>query len=42
MIALATVFWPWYARLVRAQVLSIRERDYVDARPQHRPLRPGA
>lgn len=31
MIALATVFWPWYARLVRGQVLSIRERDYVDA-----------
>ena len=31
MIALATVFWPWYARLVRAQVLSIKERDYVDA-----------
>jgi peptide/nickel transport system permease protein len=31
MIALATVFWPWYARLVRAQVLSIRERDFVDA-----------
>lgn len=31
MIALATVFWPWYARLVRAQVLSIRERDYVEA-----------
>jgi len=31
MIALATVFWPWYARLVRGQVLTIRERDYVDA-----------
>jgi peptide/nickel transport system permease protein len=31
MIAVATVFWPWYARLVRAQVLSIRERDYVEA-----------
>jgi len=31
MIAIATVFWPWYARLVRAQVLSIRERDYVTA-----------
>ena len=31
MIALATVFWPWYARLVRGQVLSIRERDYIDA-----------
>ncbi len=31
MIALSTVFWPWYARLVRAQVLSIKERDYVTA-----------
>ena len=31
MIALSTVFWPWYARLVRAQVLTIRERDYVTA-----------
>ena len=31
MIAFATVFWPWYARLVRGQVLTIRERDYVDA-----------
>ena len=31
MIALATVFWPWYARLVRAQVLTIRERDFIDA-----------
>jgi peptide/nickel transport system permease protein len=31
MAALSTVFWPWYARLVRGQVLSIRERDYVDA-----------
>jgi peptide/nickel transport system permease protein len=31
MIALATVFWPWYARLVRGQILSIRERDYVTA-----------
>jgi peptide/nickel transport system permease protein len=31
MIAVATVFWPWYARLVRGQVLSIRERDYVEA-----------
>jgi peptide/nickel transport system permease protein len=31
MIALSTVFWPWYARLVRAQVLTIRERDFVIA-----------
>jgi peptide/nickel transport system permease protein len=31
MVALATVFWPWYARLVRGQVLSIREREFVTA-----------
>lgn len=31
MVALATVFWPWYARLVRGQILTIRERDYVSA-----------
>jgi peptide/nickel transport system permease protein len=31
MIAVSTVFWPWYARLVRAQVLSIKERDFVEA-----------
>jgi peptide/nickel transport system permease protein len=31
MVALATVFWPWYARLVRGQILSIRERDFVTA-----------
>jgi len=31
MIAISTVFWPWYARLVRGQVLSIRERDFVAA-----------
>jgi peptide/nickel transport system permease protein len=31
MLALSTVFWPWYARLVRAQVLSIKERDFVAA-----------
>ncbi len=30
-IALATVYWPWYARLVRAQVLSLREREYIVA-----------
>jgi peptide/nickel transport system permease protein len=29
MIALATVYWPWYARLVRGQVLSLREREYI-------------
>jgi peptide/nickel transport system permease protein len=31
MIAIAVVSWPVYARLVRAQVLSLREREYVDA-----------
>jgi peptide/nickel transport system permease protein len=31
MIALSTVYWPWYARLVRAQVLSLREREFVVA-----------
>lgn len=31
LIALSVVFWPWYARLVRAQVLSLRERDYITA-----------
>jgi peptide/nickel transport system permease protein len=29
--ALATVYWPWYARLVRGQVLSLREREFVTA-----------
>lgn len=31
MVALATVFWPWYARLIRGQILTIRERDFVAA-----------
>ena len=30
-IALTLVYWPWYARLIRGQVLQIKERDYVDA-----------
>jgi peptide/nickel transport system permease protein len=30
-IALSTVYWPWYARLVRGQVLSLREREFVAA-----------
>ena len=29
MVALATVYWPWYARLARGQVLSLRERDFI-------------
>lgn len=31
MVALALVGWPGYARLLRAEVLSVRERDFVDA-----------
>lgn len=31
MIALAVTWWPWYARLVRGQVLSIRETQYIEA-----------
>lgn len=31
LIAIATVWWPWYARLVRGQVLSIRNLEYVQA-----------
>ena len=31
MIAIAVVSWPIYARLVRAQVLTLREREYVEA-----------
>lgn len=30
-IALAFTWWPWYARLVRGQVLTIRETQYVEA-----------
>jgi peptide/nickel transport system permease protein len=30
-LALSTVYWPWYARLVRGQVLSLREREFVTA-----------
>jgi len=31
MIAIAIAWWPWYARLVRSEALSIREREYVEA-----------
>lgn len=31
MIAIAVVTWPVYARLARAQVLSLREREFVEA-----------
>jgi len=30
-IALTVVYWPWYARLVRGQVLWLKEREFVDA-----------
>lgn len=31
MIALATVYWPWYARLVRSQVLVLAKQEYIVA-----------
>ena len=31
MIAIAVVLWPAYARLVRGQVLSLREREFIEA-----------
>ncbi len=31
MIAISLVWWPWYARLVRGQTLSLRELDFVEA-----------
>ncbi|MGA9398219.1 MAG: ABC transporter permease [Anaerolineaceae bacterium] len=31
MIAIAAVWWPGYARLVRAQAMSLKERDFVTA-----------
>jgi peptide/nickel transport system permease protein len=31
MIALGAVWWPWYTRLVRGQVLSIREMVFIEA-----------
>jgi peptide/nickel transport system permease protein len=31
MIAIAIVWWPWYARLVRAQTLRLRNEQFVDA-----------
>lgn len=30
-IALAISWWPWYARLVRAEAITLRERSYVEA-----------
>jgi peptide/nickel transport system permease protein len=31
MIAIAVVWWPWYARLVRGQTLRLRNEQFVDA-----------
>jgi peptide/nickel transport system permease protein len=31
MLAVSVVWWPWYARLVRGQVLSLKEEPYVEA-----------
>jgi peptide/nickel transport system permease protein len=30
-VAIALTWWPWYTRLVRAQAISLREREFVDA-----------
>jgi len=30
-ISLASVFWPWYARLVRSRVISVKEMEFVTA-----------
>ncbi len=31
MIAISVVWWPWYARLIRGQILSIKTMEYVEA-----------
>lgn len=31
MIALSAVYWPWYARLVRGQVLAVKRWDFVES-----------
>lgn len=31
MLSLSVVWWPWYARLARAQVLQVRSLDFVEA-----------
>jgi peptide/nickel transport system permease protein len=31
MVAISLVWWPWYARLVRSQTLSLKEQDFVEA-----------
>jgi peptide/nickel transport system permease protein len=31
MLAISIVWWPWYARMVRAQVLSLKQQTFVEA-----------
>lgn len=31
MLAISIVWWPWYARLVRGQVLAVKQNQYVEA-----------
>ena len=31
MLAISAVWWPWYARMVRGQVLSVKKEQYVEA-----------
>jgi peptide/nickel transport system permease protein len=31
MIALSIVYWPWYARLIRSQVLTLAQQEYITA-----------
>ena len=31
MIAVSIVWWPWYARLIRGQILSLKNKEYVEA-----------
>ncbi len=31
MLALTVLWWPWYSRLIRGQVLALREREYIEA-----------
>jgi len=30
-VALAAVFWPWYARLIRSRILSLKQQEFVAA-----------
>jgi len=31
MLAISVVWWPWYARLIRGQILSLKNMEYVEA-----------